>query len=112
MIETLSAALADLAINAARDFAYESAYFDTDGVDSYLGSAHGRRRRFKVRTRSYLDSGDCVLELKSAGGRGHPVKARHSSSHLLRHKLNEDVRAFLTGLGLSRHRSLTRCIPP
>ena len=46
-----------LDIDGRRAFAYESVYFDTPAFDSYRSSAHGRRHRFKVRTRSYLDSG-------------------------------------------------------
>ena len=46
-----------LQIGRRRSFAYASTYFDTPDLDSYYLAARGRRRRFKVRTRSYLDSG-------------------------------------------------------
>lgn len=59
-----------------RVFRYESVYFDTPGLTSYRAAAHGRRRRFKVRTRTYLDSGLCVLEVKTRGGRDETVKDR------------------------------------
>ena len=39
-----------LDIGSKQAFAYESVYFDTPAFDSYRSSAHGRRRRFKVRT--------------------------------------------------------------
>ena len=35
---------------------YASTYYDTPDMDSYLLTALKRRRRFKVRTRSYLSS--------------------------------------------------------
>lgn len=57
-------------------FAYESVYFDTPALDSFLGAAHRRRRRFKVRTRTYVDSGDCFVEVKTRGPRGSTVKTR------------------------------------
>ena len=65
-----------LEIDDARCFRYESVYFDTEDLASYHDTARGRRRRFKVRTRAYLDSGQCALEVKTAGGRGETTKER------------------------------------
>ncbi|BCY12388.1 polyphosphate polymerase domain-containing protein [Actinoplanes sp. L3-i22] len=65
-----------LEIDGRRDFAYRSLYFDTDRLDCYLGAAHRRRRRFKVRIRSYLDSGTDFLEVKTRGSRGETIKNR------------------------------------
>lgn len=41
-----------------------------------MDTAHKRRRRYKVRTRSYLDSELAFLEVKTRGPRGHTVKKR------------------------------------
>jgi hypothetical protein len=65
-----------LEIDGNRTFAYESVYFDTDDLVSYRLTAHRRRRRFKVRTRTYLDSYQCWLEVKSQGSRQSTVKNR------------------------------------
>lgn len=65
-----------LEIDGLRRFGYESVYFDTTDLASYRGAAHSRRRRFKVRTRTYTDAGDCVFEVKVKGGRGETVKER------------------------------------
>ena len=65
-----------LEIGGLRAFRYESVYFDTADLDSYLGAARGRRRKFKVRTRTYLDSEACLLEVKREGGREETVKER------------------------------------
>ena len=65
-----------LEIDGRRDFAYESVYFDTDDHLAYRLTAQRRRRRFKLRTRSYLDTGGCFLELKTKSGRGATVKQR------------------------------------
>lgn len=65
-----------LQIDGRREMSYESVYFDTPKLVGYLGSARRRRRRFKVRTRTYCDSGDCFLEVKTRGGRGTTVKQR------------------------------------
>ena len=73
-----------LQIGTRRSFGYESVYFDTPDLRAYRAAAHGRRRRFKVRTRTYLDSGECVLEVKTSSGRGETVKARRE--HALEHR--------------------------
>lgn len=65
-----------LDIDGARSFRYESVYFDTPGLASYHGAAYRRRRRFKVRTRTYLDSAECWLEVKLSGSRGLVTKHR------------------------------------
>lgn len=65
-----------LEIDGRRCFRYESVYFDTADRVSFLGAARRRPRRFKVRTRTYLDSGACLLEAKLRGRRGTTVKHR------------------------------------
>lgn len=94
-VRTLAPTLRALAIGDLRDFSYDSVYFDTPALDSYLGAATGRRRRFKVRTRSYMDSGECVLEVKTAGGRGHTVKERLPYALDHRSELTAEARDFL-----------------
>ena len=65
-----------LAIDEQRRFSYASTYFDTPGLEVFMLAARKRRRRFKVRTRTYLDSGLCFLEVKTRGARGTTVKRR------------------------------------
>ena len=65
-----------LAIDERRRFSYTSTYFDTPGLEAFMFAARKRRRRFKVRTRTYLDSGLCFLEVKTRGARGTTVKRR------------------------------------
>lgn len=65
-----------LEIDGARSFRYESVYFDTDLLASYHCAAYRRRRRFKVRTRTYLDSAQCWLEVKTSGARDNITKHR------------------------------------
>ena len=67
-----------LAIDEQRRFSYASTYFDTPGLEAFMLAARKRRRRFKVRTRTYLDSGLCFLEVKTRGARGTTVKRRMS----------------------------------
>jgi len=65
-----------LEIGTTRRFEYESVYFDTPDLLAYRLAATRRRRRFKVRTRTYVDSAQCWLEVKTRGARGTTVKDR------------------------------------
>lgn len=87
--------LTALDIESLRVFDYESIYFDTTCLTAYRQHAHGRRRRFKVRTRAYLDSDECVLEVKTEGGRGQTVKERLPYPMAHRHVLTTDGREFV-----------------
>lgn len=89
LLAGLEAGARVLQIDGGRSFAYESVYFDTPELDSYLGAARRRRRRYKVRTRTYVDSALCWVEVKTRGPRGCTVKER------LPHDIH--ARAVLTG---------------
>lgn len=65
-----------LRIDGRERFGYSSTYFDTSRLDAFHLAGRGRRRRFKVRTRVYRDSGDTWLEVKTRGPRGTTVKDR------------------------------------
>jgi len=73
-----------LEIGGQRSFGYESLYLDTPDLAGYHLAARGRRRRFKVRLRTYLDSEESYLEVKTRGMRGATVKERvpHDSAGL------------------------------
>lgn len=57
-----------LEIAGERSFGYRSTYLDLPGLTSFHDAAHRRRGRWKVRTRSYLDTGDHYLEVKTRQG--------------------------------------------
>jgi hypothetical protein len=76
LIAELAPAAVVLEIDGRRHFTYESLYFDTPELTSYRRTAHRHRRRFKIRTRVYRDSGACWLEVKVPGPRGSTVKHR------------------------------------
>lgn len=65
-----------LEIDGSRGSAYSSMYFDTPELLSYHLAARGRRRRFKLRSRHYVDTGTAFLEMKTKGSRGATVKER------------------------------------
>jgi hypothetical protein len=97
----LDAVLADLDpgvrvldIDGVRSSAYESVYFDTPELTSFLMAAHPRRRRFKIRTRTYVDSAQSFLEVKTRGGRGVTVKDRLPYPLADRSRLTTDGRRY------------------
>ena len=63
-----------LEVDTRRVFTYETVYFDSAALDAYHAHVQGRRRRFKVRSRRYADSGNHVFEVKLKGPRGATVK--------------------------------------
>ncbi|GAA3656607.1 polyphosphate polymerase domain-containing protein [Microbacterium marinilacus] len=65
-----------LEIEGDRGSRYGTMYFDTPDLLSYRLAAHGRRRRFKLRSRHYVDTDAAFLEMKTRGGRGTTVKER------------------------------------
>lgn len=98
MLERLLADHRDLSvleIDGRRQFAYESVYFDTEGFELHRAAATDRRRRFKVRTRLYADSGVTALEVKAKDGQARTVKHRLDYDTADRHRLTEVGREFV-----------------
>jgi hypothetical protein len=76
LLSRLDPATRVLDIDGRRTFQYQSVYFDTPDLISFRLTAQRRRRRFKIRTRTYVDSAQCFLEVKTEGYRGGTVKSR------------------------------------
>ena len=84
-----------LEIDGRRLFGYQSVYFDTPDLLCYRQHLQDNRRRFKVRTRTYVDSGDCVLEVKVQGSRSVTVKHRRPHPAGARFRLDGDAGRFV-----------------
>jgi hypothetical protein len=84
-----------LTIDGTRSFSYESVYFDTPAHDLYLDAARRRPRRYKVRTRTYLDTGAMLLEVKTRDPRGRTVKLRREHHAARGDTLDDESLAFL-----------------
>lgn len=99
-----------LEIAGSRAMEYESIYFDTPDLLSYRMAAHARRRRFKLRSRSYLDTADSYLEMKTRGARSATVKDRLPYDIRDRGILTVDGRSYadqaLVNLGIEHPGSL------
>jgi hypothetical protein len=104
-LPALLAALPDgtrrLVIGDRDAFGYESVYFDTPDLDAFHRAAGRRRRRYKVRTRTYRDTGGCWLEVKTRGPRGTTVKERREHDPDARSRLG-DALGFVVDT-LQRH---------
>lgn len=84
-----------LEIDHQRVFNYETCYFDDANLSSYYDHHRGRRQRLKVRTRHYLESKLCFLEIKLKDIRGVTIKQRmayHPDQH---GSLNEQAKQFI-----------------
>ncbi len=79
LLAALAPAARVLEIDGIRDFRYASTYFDTPDLEAYRLATFRRRRRYKVRTRTYLDTGACFLEVKTRAARG--VTVKHRTEH-------------------------------
>lgn len=84
-------------IGDRRLFTYESVYFDTPNLEMFNAHKQGRRRRYKVRTRTYVDSGLCMVEAKFKGARGQTVKHRIPYELGERDAINAKAEQFLRG---------------
>lgn len=95
MTDRLRHRFAVLDIDGRRSFNYESVYFDSADYRLYREHVQRRRRRYKVRTRAYLDSGECTFEVKLKGGRSETVKARMPYGLDDRSRLTAEALTFL-----------------
>lgn len=83
-----------LTIQSRRSFRYRTVYFDSPEFGFFRQHVQRRRHRFKVRTRLYTDSGECLLEVKSKGLRGRTLKQRITHDPQEREQLDPRARAF------------------
>lgn len=63
-------------IDGKRVAAYNTVYFDTERCDMFLAHHNGRLDRQKVRVRSYVDSRQSFLEVKTKNNHGRTKKDR------------------------------------
>ncbi len=61
-------------IGGQRAFTYDTQYFDTPSLTNYWNHVQKRRKRFKVRSRKYVDNSQNFFEIKLKGGRGETIK--------------------------------------
>ena len=84
-----------LEISGKRMFNYVTQYFDDEGLCSYHDHQRGRRKRCKVRVRSYNDSGACFVEIKLKDKRGITIKKRMELASHDPASLDDNAMAFV-----------------
>lgn len=84
-----------LEIDGLRAFAYDTVYFDTGDLLTARAHVQRRRRRFKCRSRLYVDTNTCAFELKTKGVRGRTVKHRIAYEPSQRGTITPRAHAFL-----------------
>ncbi|MFM9985682.1 MAG: polyphosphate polymerase domain-containing protein [Flavobacteriales bacterium] len=82
-VDVLAAILPDLfgqyrilEVAGNRQSRYETLYYDTPDFKHYLQHQNGKRNRFKIRKRQYVDSALSFLEVKFKNNKGRTVKSR------------------------------------
>ncbi len=95
LLEALAPTLRVLEIDGERSCDYRSTYFDTDDLALYRAAVQGRRQRYKVRSRTYGETGPCFLEVKAKGHRGANVKSRIRYCRGDHHEITADGHDFI-----------------
>lgn len=78
-----------------RTHGYRSVYLDTADLASYRVAGQRRRRRWKVRSRSYLDTGGSWLEVKTRSARDITTKVRMPHADLESSAMDGPGQAFV-----------------
>jgi len=95
LAERLRSTHAVLEIEGRREFAYRTTYFDTAELRMFRDHMQRRRRRYKCRSREYVDSGLCMFEVKLKAARGRTVKHRMVYDRALRDELSTNALGFV-----------------
>jgi hypothetical protein len=69
LLSELASSYAVLEIESRRHFTYRTTYFDSPTLTTYRAHMQQRRRRFKCRSRHYVESGLTYFEVKLKGRR-------------------------------------------
>ena len=111
-VELLQGKFKIMEIDGQRVFDYESTYFDTPDFEQYRAHRQGRRRRYKVRSRTYVDTGLCMFEIKTKGLRGATVKHRRQQCPTLAGELTEENDRFLVDVLQSEYGQSVPALQP
>jgi hypothetical protein len=74
VVEALRGSHRVLEIEGERSFLYDTVYFDTPSLGAYRAHRQRRRKRYKARTRRYVESDLHFFEVKLKGLRGQTIK--------------------------------------
>ncbi len=94
-----------LEIDGLRDSRYYNCYFDTEHYTHYLAHHNRRANRYKLRQRTYRDSGTSFLEVKFRNNHGRTIKTRVQLDGE-KPVLNAQTTRFINESGIAQYGSL------
>jgi hypothetical protein len=84
-----------LEVEAERNSRYQTLYFDTPQFSNYMEHQNGKRHRYKIREREYIESHLSFLEIKEKSNKGRTEKSRIKLHEILP-ELSEASKVFIT----------------
>ena len=103
MLASLYPAWGVLDVGSRRTTHYRSTYFDSPDLQTARAHVQQRRRRWKARSRLYVEDRLCRTEVKAKDGRGRTVKTVTDSNVEHYGRLTLGDRAFLTSTLAGHH---------
>ena len=91
LLENTSKHYKILTIDHKRLFRYKTLYFDTPALKFYYDHHNGKRSRFKVRFREYVDNNQTYLEIKEKNNKERTIKKRLSIDHIRENLTQPDI---------------------
>ncbi|MGA8988488.1 polyphosphate polymerase domain-containing protein [Aeromicrobium sp.] len=107
LIDALAHSHAALQIAGRASTTYRSTYFDTPTFASTRHHIQGRRRRWKIRSRWYVEDDLCRVEVKTKNGRGETIKVAGPSSPERYGRLDGAELAFVESVLAETHPELS-----
>ncbi len=95
ILSTFSSDCFILETNSQRISEYRTLYYDTPALTFYYDHHNGKRPRYKIRMREYLNTNDIFLEVKKKENNLRTIKNRMPIK-TMRQSLTPEMRAFLT----------------
>lgn len=83
-----------LEVEGERNSRYQTLYFDTPQFSNYLEHHNGKRHRYKIREREYIESHLSFLEVKEKSNKGRTAKSRIKLNEILP-ELSESSKVFV-----------------
>lgn len=83
-----------LEVEGEKNSRYQTLYFDTPQFSNYLEHQNGKRHRYKIREREYIESHLSFLEVKEKSNKGRTAKSRIKLNEVLP-ELSESSKVFI-----------------
>ena len=95
LLERLKNLYKILEIDGKRQFNYDNTYYDTTNLLFYNQHHNGQRKRFKIRTRKYIESDQLFFEIKIKNNKNKTLKKRtkiNNEKDVNNHDIKEKIK--------------------